>query len=281
MPVAARPGMGCGCGDAGTGRLSRVTGRRLARLDVVTPILDFVGNFWWLVFPLGGVVGGWVKGYDRWSDRRRKDRIRILELQREQRGHVEQVARAEQEDIDRVLALHDRVDERWFHYEMDLATIIDFPVMVDMREPAVRAFHEAKAEADALRPADPDVLHDARRLSEYRAAVNAYSVAFEAAEREARRRRISDYSDVERGALTRARKLIALADNPGATYAERQAAYRRAIDELQGIIVVPTRAATAIESRIAGALPAGAGGTTPQPAEPRSADAERPGTSEA
>lgn len=227
----------------------------MVTLAVVSSILEFVGSYWWLVFPLGGVVGGWIKGAEAWSDRRRKDRIRILELQREQREHVAQTARSEQEDIDRVLRRHDEIDARWFHYEMDVATIIEFPVMVDMREPAVRAFHEAKAEADALRPTDPELLRDPRRLANYRSAVNAYAVAFEAAEREARRRRISGYSDVERGALTRARKLIALAEDPAATTAERQVAYRRAIEELQGIVLLPTRATTALESRIAGALP--------------------------
>ncbi len=227
----------------------------MATLAIVSEVLEFVGSYWWLVFPLGGIVGGWIKGAEAWSDRRRKDRIRILELEREKRDHVTQAAQSQQEDIDRVLAKHDEIDGRWFHYEMDIATIIDFPVMVDMREPAVRAFHEAKAEADDLRPSNPELLKDPRRLADYRAAVNAYAVAFEAAEREARRRRISGYSDVERGALTRARKLIALAEDPGATQAERQMAYRRAIDELQGIVVLPSRATTALESRIAVALP--------------------------
>lgn len=239
----------------------------MVTLAIVSSVWEYIGSYWWLVFPIGGIVGGWIKGVDAWSDRRRKDKIRILELEREQRDHSAQVARSEQEDIDRVLARHDEIDARWFHYEMDIATIIDFPVMVDMREPTVRAFHEAKAEADVLRPGNPELLRDPRRLADYRSAVNAYAVAFETAEREARRRRISGYSDVERAALTRARKLIALAEDPGATLAERQIAYRRAIDELQGIVVLPTRATIALESRIAGALPS----AEPRGAEPRGA----------
>ncbi|MDD9206472.1 hypothetical protein PU560_08310, partial [Georgenia sp. 10Sc9-8] len=46
----------------------------------------------------------------------------------------------------------------------------------------------------------------------------------------------------------------ALAEDRGATSAERQTAYKRAMRELEGLIAVPEVASEALEQRIAGAL---------------------------
>ena len=64
---------------------------------------------------------------------------------------------------------------------------------------------------------------------------------------------------VERDALDRARKLVAIAADSAATPAERQAAYRKARAELDGLIDVPQAAAGQLESRIAAALERGQG----------------------
>ena len=82
-------------------------------------------------------------------------------------------------------------------------------------------------------------------------------VSFDTAEREARRRRDSGFTEAEQGSLNRARKLVATADDDGATPAERQTAYKKLREELRGIIDVPTAAAEHIERSIARALERG------------------------
>lgn len=215
---------------------------------------DFVGSFWWLVFPLSGIVGGWVKGAQTWSERRRRDKIELYRLKHAEQAAAAQADEALTSEIERVTAEHDETERRWLDYELDPFKVLEYPVMTDMREQVTIAFHRARRDARGLRPDDPRELRDRRRLDRYREAVREYQVAFDVAEREARRRRASDFTPEERRALDRAKKLLALADDEGATHAERQSAYRRATKELEGILALPDAATEALEQRIAGAL---------------------------
>ena len=126
------------------------------------------------------------------------------------------------------------------------------------------AFPKARVRADDLRPeSDSAAIGTAETpmspadFAEYRDAVGVYAASFDAAEREARRRKQSDFSPIERESLDRARKLISVAADAAATPAERQAAYRKARAELDGLIDVPTPAAEQLERGIAGELERG------------------------
>ncbi|PFG39710.1 hypothetical protein ATJ97_2223 [Georgenia soli] len=231
---------------------------------------QFVGSFWWLIFPLGGVIGGGIKGLQEWDERRRRDKI---ELARIKYGQATQAppaprpaafGRITDADVQRLLAEHDEVRRRWLSYELNVAKLIDYPMMSDMREPLTVEFHRARRNADGLRPANPKDLRDADRFVAYRTAVQDLAVAFDVAEREARRRRTSDFTDTEREVLGRAKHLIALAEDRGASREERQTAYRRAMRELEGLIVVPEEATEALEQRIAGQLPGAPGARSPE-----------------
>lgn len=220
--------------------------------------LEFAKDYWWLIFPVGAVVGGWATSLGKYNERRRRDKI---ELARIKAGATQQQRRAVEADKKQVKATwarHDELNERWFAYELDLATLIDYPMLIDMREPLTQAFHKAKVRADELRP-DTAAALDPDDFDDYREAVRDYAAALDGAEREARRRKQGDFSPIEREALARARKLIGVADDSGATPAERQAAYRRARRELDGLIDIPPRAATQLEGRIAAALEPGRG----------------------
>lgn len=138
-----------------------------------------------------------------------------------------------------------------------MGKLIDFPVMTDVREPLTVAFLRAKRDADGLRPARPADMQGKSRLDEYRAAVRGFEVAFDVAEREARRIKDSNFSAVERQRLAMARKLLRIAEDQAATPAERQTAYRRARRELDGLIVLPDATRSALEGKIAGMLGAG------------------------
>ena len=157
--------------------------------------------------------------------------------------------------ITRTVKEHDRTDTRWLDYELDIGKLLDFPLMTDMRNPMTERFHRAKLRADLLRPAKAeDLLEDADAARQYLDAVENYVTAFEVAETEAIRKRRNDFTKPEQQRLTRARSALRVAVDSGATQQERERAYAVASRELDGLIVLPQRARSAIERGILGEL---------------------------
>lgn len=164
-------------------------------------------------------------------------------------------AAAQRRAVARAVETHDRTDTRWLDYELDVATLLEYPLMTDMRDPRTERFHRAKLRADFHRPAHPDDLvadRDARQ--EYLDAVSEYVTAFDIAEAEAIRRRHTGYSADEQQRLTRAQRLLRTAGDTAATPQERERAYRLARRELDGLLVLPERARAALERNITGEL---------------------------
>jgi hypothetical protein len=230
----------------------------------VGPLFHFAANFWWLVFPLGGAIGGTVRAIAAANERRAERRLERYRLKQQAKIAIAEASgrkRSNEEgyrrEIAKLLAVHDRTDARWLDYEVDIAKLLDFPMMTDMRNPLTVAFHNAKRQADLLRPEGPaDLLGDRAAQLEYRDAVHDYVSAFEVAEAEAIRRRRSDFSEDDQQRLARAQHLLQLAEDEAASAQERQHAYARASRELDGLIVLPTAARASIERRIAGQIEA-------------------------
>ncbi|MGU3435742.1 hypothetical protein ACNHUS_22330 [Actinomycetes bacterium M1A6_2h] len=227
-------------------------------------LLDFAGNYWWLVFVFGGSIAGAAKGIGAANERRAERRLERYRIKQEAKVKRLELTNATKVDEDtqrrgvqKTLAEHDDVNSRWFAYETDVINLLEFPMMTNMRDPMTVAFHRAKLDADSLRPNTADeLLNDVDAQKAYRAAVHDYSVAFAAAESEAKRRRRGDFSEAEQNRLNRAQSLLRMAMDGGATPAERQSAYRKARAELEGLVALPTTAYAQIEQRIAGALEA-------------------------
>ncbi|AFM19092.1 hypothetical protein Mycch_4382 [Mycolicibacterium chubuense NBB4] len=229
-------------------------------------LLHFAGNFWWLIFPLGGVVGGAVRTVAAANERRAQRRLERYRIKQEtkvalarEKASASAQTRAEgnRREMVKVAQRHDDTDARWLSYEIDVAKLLDFPVMTDMREPLTLGFHKAKSRADLLRPARvEDILDDRDAQLEYRDAVNDYVAAFDVAEAEAIRRRRSDFSSEDQDRLARAQHLLRLAADDAATPQERQNAYGRAQKELAGLVVLPAAARAAIESKVIGEIEA-------------------------
>lgn len=211
---------------------------------------DFFGNFWWLIFPVAGMAGGWARQWSRASERRHRRKVELYKL-RNQAMQAEQASHAE---VAALMAEHDALNRRWLDYELDVGKLIDFPVMTDVREPLTVAFLRAKRAADGLRPATPGDITTAARAAEYRSAVQAFELAFDVAEREAKRIKDHNFTELERQRLATARKLLNIASDQAATPAERQTAYKRARRELDGLIVLPEATLAALEEKIAGEL---------------------------
>lgn len=229
-------------------------------------ILQFIGQYWWLGFFVVPAIGGWIGGVAKYNERKRRDRI---ELERIRRAPLQQVSAPAQpaaaahdatadrdRQIERILADHAEVDRRWLEFELDVAKLIDYPLVTDMREPLTQAFHRARRVAEGLRPEEPRSLRPEGALERYRDAVRDYEVAFDAAVREAKRRAQTGFSDDERARLQSAQRLMALAGDDASTPAERQVAYRRARRELDGLIALPEATTDDLERRIAGELEA-------------------------
>ncbi len=157
--------------------------------------------------------------------------------------------------ITRAIEEHDRTDTRWLEYELDVAKLLDFPLMTDMRDPRTERFHRAKMRADFFRPAGvADLVDDRDATRDYLDAVQEYVTAFDVAEAEAIRRRRTGFSNEEQERLTRAQRLLRVSADTAATPQERERAYRLARRELDGLIVLPERARAALERGISGEL---------------------------
>ncbi|AKN16997.1 hypothetical protein [Mycobacterium haemophilum] len=162
---------------------------------------------------------------------------------------------AQWRSLRRVLDEHRRTDARWLEYELDVAKLLDFPLMTDMRDPLTIGFHKAKLRADFLHPVKAeDLLDDREGAAQYQAAVEDYVTAFNVAEAEAIRRRRNDFSRDEQQRIARAQSLLRVASDSAAAPQERQNAYDLAGKELDGLIVLPTATQASIERGIAGQI---------------------------
>ena len=197
--------------------------------------------------------------------------------------------RAPQSQLERLFAAHDAVTARWLEYELDIAKLIAYPAMSDGRQPLTAAFLRAKKMADGLRPATAKTRLTRDQLAEYRSAVTDFEVAFDVAERDARRIRDSGFTDNERKRLDTAKQLLSVAIDQAATPAERQLAYRRVREELDGLISLSDEAIVVLEKQVSLELttgptaqpttaPAAGRPTTAPPAAPTATTGPKPST---
>jgi len=253
---------------------------------------QWAGSFWWLIFPIMGMAGGAAKAWEQGAKRRHERRLETLRLKGELKA-AELAARGGQvapskkpreiasdarvssnQLLARLFQEHDEITARWLDYELDVAKLIAFPAMSDGRQPLTAAFLRAKKTADALRPVSADTEVGEQRVSEYLDAVGNYAVAFEIAEKDARRLRDSSFTDAERKRLDRAQKLLKVAVDESATQAERNVAYKRVREELEGLILLSDEAVTVLENQVAREITTGQA-PVPQP-EPVAEPAPEP-----
>lgn len=241
-------------------------------------VFGFIGGYWWLVFPLMGVLGGLGGAWERGARRRHKRRLEVLHAKAELKSaqasargvslgsapipqrvspavdagatSASAATGAGATQLERLFAAHDAVTARWLEYELDVAKMIAFPAMSDGRQPLTAAFLRAKKMADGLRPASPKARLTREQLSEYRGAVTDYEVAFDVAERDARRLKDTSFTPVERKRLDTAKQLLSVAIDQAATPAERQLAYRRVREELDGLISLSDEAIEVLENKV-------------------------------
>jgi hypothetical protein len=210
------------------------------------------------------MVGGGLRAVAAANERRAERRLERYRIKQQTKIAVAEAAgrtRANQvkhrRELTRVIEQHGKTDARWLDYEIDVAKLLDFPLMTDMRNPLTMEFHKARRRADLLRPQgaqDPE--GDREAQLEYRDAVHDYVTAFDVAETEAMRLRRSTFSAEDQQRIARAQNLLRLAEDGGATPQERQNAYARARVELDGLLALPAVTRASIERKMAGELEA-------------------------
>lgn len=238
----------------------------------------FAGSYWWLIFFIGPAAGGVAKAIERSAKRRHERRLEIIRAKAEAKGIVVRPASgdlaardgsaaspsaADGDDagastrtrLERLFSAHDDLTHRWLEYELDVAKLIAFPAMSDGRQPLTAAFLRAKKVADGLRPPSADTRVSATDLAAYRDALTDAEVAFDLAERDARRQRDRSFSEAERRRLDTAKQLLNVAVDDAATPAERRTAYERVRAELDGLIAVSDAAMDRLAERAALQLP--------------------------
>jgi hypothetical protein len=227
-------------------------------------VLEFAGHFWWLIFPFAGAIGGALRAVAAANERRAERRLERYRIKQQTKIAVAEAAgrgrgteSANRREMTRFFDQHSRTDAKWLDYELDIAKLLDFPMMTDMRNPLTVGFHKAKRRADLLRPENvDDVMGDRDAQLEYRDAVADYVSAFDIAEAEAIRRRRSDFSSEDQQRIERAQHLMRLATDTAATSQERHSAYAKARKELDGLIALPAMSRASIERKIAGEIQA-------------------------
>lgn len=212
-----------------------------------------------VILPLAGVAVAAMRAFTankrRVEESRSSDRAGTQAAATMPPGPTGNNQTAQWRSLRRVLDEHRRTDTRWLQYELDLAKLLDFPLMTDMRDPHTIGFHKAKLRADFLRPVKAeDLLDDREAAVQYQAAVEDYVTAFNVAEAEAIRRRRNDFSRAEQQRIARAQNLLRVASDSAAAPQERQNAYDLAGKELDGLIVLPTATQASIERGIAGQI---------------------------
>lgn len=204
-----------------------------------------------LVLPLAGLIVAAVKAFSAYQRRGVESADPPATEQRDTGGNQT----VQWSSIKRIVEEHRRTDARWLDYELDVARMLDFPLMTDLRNPFTMAFHKAKLRAELLRPAKAeDLLDDRDAAGQYLSAVEEYVAAFNVAETEAIRRRRGDFSGEAQQRIARAQSLLRVVSDSAATAQERQHAYDLARKELDGLIVLPPPTQASIERGIAGEL---------------------------
>ncbi|MCX5426118.1 DUF2786 domain-containing protein [Streptomyces sp. NBC_00078] len=136
---------------------------------------------------------------------------------------------------------HDEVREAYGRYAADVLAFLDRPALDDVTVPTTARFHHAM-----------DAAEDARRgedLAAYREAVSILKTAWRAADEHARKTGVRHLPKQERATISKARALLERAlDGAGGEH-ERHAAYAKARELLDGILVIPRQAAAELESR--------------------------------
>lgn len=134
------------------------------------------------------------------------------------------------------------IESEWFDTQNDIVQLLKFPMFADIREPLVQSFHTKLSVAKSL----------AERVlnNDFVIAISDLKVAWSLLSHEAQRIELSKFDDGERKKILMATNLMSIALDIASTPAERQSAYKKAMEQLKGLIVLPRSVISTIEQAV-------------------------------
>lgn len=151
------------------------------------------------------------------------------------------------------LRQHNTVREEFAAYETDPTQYFYRPLLADHSHPAIQAFYEALAAADALRLDDhtPD---DLTYVRDYADRVASAARAWTTADTLARSTGDSEFTAEQRKLMRTAQRLVNLALDDSASHNERTTAYERVLDLFTNAGLTPSKSiASALQHQISAA----------------------------
>ncbi len=134
------------------------------------------------------------------------------------------------------------IENKWMEIQSDIVQILKYPLLADMSEPSVKNFHIKTSIARSL--SKQPLGHD------FVVAVSEMKFAWDSLIYEARKIELSKFNDGERKKILTAAKLMNIALNIASTPSERQVAYKKAIGQIKGLIMLPESAIQAVEQLV-------------------------------
>ena len=97
-------------------------------------------HFWWLIFRSAARSAARVRAVAAANERRAERRLERYRIKQQTRSPSPRrpVVRSATEvnhrrELKKVIEQHGQTDARWLEYEIDVAKLLDFPLMTDMR----------------------------------------------------------------------------------------------------------------------------------------------------
>lgn len=187
----------------------------------------------------GGVVLAGVGAVAIPAYRRRRDALKA------QRVEQAELLEARNQLYVSLVMRHEKVKAAYNAFLLDIFAVLERPALNDVMVSTTAAFLDAHARAADVRP-EGCPAGDAP-MAVYELAVRDLDHAWAAADAHARRVGTGLLAAEERRKVSQAVRLLTTARDGAATPAERHACYKRATALLDGIIVLPTQTAAALE----------------------------------
>lgn len=140
------------------------------------------------------------------------------------------------------LGILEDIEREWFETQGDIVKILKYPMFADMKEPLVRDFHTQLSIAKSL--SKKSLNHN------FIVAVSNLKTMWTSLMSEAHRIELTKFGKEERKKIAMATNLMGIALNVASTPSERQSAYKKALEQLKGLLTIPDRAVNAIEQAV-------------------------------
>ncbi len=145
-------------------------------------------------------------------------------------------------DFEADMSLLHSIEREWITTQSDIVQLLKYPMISDMEEPLVQKFHTSLSYAKSLSAKSLD--------NSFVLAVSALKTDWMLLLQKSRKIELSKFNVGERKRIILASKLMGIALNTASTPPERQSAYKKAMEQLKGLVEVPPETLESIEQAV-------------------------------